>query len=355
MSIAENSYTHVNEIKKLLEWLGNPPRNPEQSNKLNEADCELIRLNDNSFLATTIDSISEEISSGLYQDPYTMGWVTAQASLSDLAAVGSTPLGVLFSAQWDNQSSVEFKKSVAEGFHDALKDAGTFLFGGDSGTTTSTVLTGVGIGICKNRPVTRLGITPGDYLCITGKTGCGPALSFRFLRNELKEQFPERNYRPQARLQQGQKLAEIASAMIDSSDGLLSSLNQLRFINKISFELQWNPSTLDPRAVKYCEQRDIPLWLLWVGEHGDFELIVTIPPENLSLAKLLSPDLQVIGKAVEGNEEITVNFINNLHEGRKKINMDLTQCLSSGHCIDAKSLSNRLKELIQYLKQENFP
>ena len=355
MPLENNSLTQNNEIKKLLEWLGNPPKNPNQINQVNESDCELLLLNNSSYLATTVDSISEEISIGLYQDPYTMGWVTAQASLSDLAAVGSSPLGLLFSAQWNDKTSVEFKKNVAKGFHDALNHAGSYLFGGDSGTSTSTVLTSVGIGLCNNRPVTRLGIKPGDFLCITGKTGCGPALSFRFLRNELSEQFPENYYRPQARLIQGQKLVGIASAMIDTSDGLLSSLKQLSMINQIGLELQWNSFTLDERAIQYCEQRDIPLWLLWIGEHGDFELIAAISPDKLSLAKCLVPDLQVLGRAVKAEDEISVDLLDIKNKKRIKLDMEFTQCLNSGQNVIATDLSFKLNEIIKYIRKEGLP
>ena len=46
------------------------------------------------LLAISTDGLSEEIATGLYTDPFTIGWVLVMAAASDLAAVGGRPLGV---------------------------------------------------------------------------------------------------------------------------------------------------------------------------------------------------------------------------------------------------------------------
>ena len=50
-------------------------RSPLQVNKIHESDSEIIKLKDNIFLAITTDSISEEIETGLYDDPWLIGWM----------------------------------------------------------------------------------------------------------------------------------------------------------------------------------------------------------------------------------------------------------------------------------------
>ena len=72
-------------------------RSPHQLNYPHESDAEIIQLNDNTKLAITTDSISEEISTGLYDDPYLIGWMIVTVNISDLAAVGATPIGILIS------------------------------------------------------------------------------------------------------------------------------------------------------------------------------------------------------------------------------------------------------------------
>jgi len=80
-----NSILENKVINKLIESF---ERSPMQWNKPHESDAEIIQLNDNTKLATTTDSISEEISTGLYNDPYLIGWMIVTVNMSDLAAVG---------------------------------------------------------------------------------------------------------------------------------------------------------------------------------------------------------------------------------------------------------------------------
>ena len=72
---------------------------PHRVNGVHEADAELVdpgAMNGH-LLAVTTDGVIEEISSGLYDDPYLMGWMLATVNLSDLAAVGADPMGLLVS------------------------------------------------------------------------------------------------------------------------------------------------------------------------------------------------------------------------------------------------------------------
>lgn len=346
-------------MQTLMKYIGKHLRHPKQIHRLNEADSEILCLDENYYLATTIDSIAEEISTGLYRDPYTMGWVCAQASLSDLAAVGVEPLGVLFSTQWSSAATDDFKKRVFQGFKEALEQAHTFLLGGDSGTTDSIVLTSVAFGVSSEKPCTRAGMEIGDFLCITGKTGCGPALAFRFLKNESESAFKEINFRPSAPIKAGKHLRKIASSMIDSSDGLLSALSQLQSVNQVGFELEWNPNVLDPDAIKYCQERQLPLWLLWAGEHGDFQILATIPEEKLNQAQNLCSDLQIIGKVVEKNAGVSLN-ISAFHsptgiKQQKKIDLNFFQLLNSGNVVEKQSLGKKFENVLTFVKQENYP
>lgn len=330
------------EMRRLKALLGAAPRSPLQTHGVNESDCEVLRLGDGRYLATTVDSVAEEITAGLYKDPYTMGWVAAQASLSDLAAVGAEPLGLLFSAQWGPRCDEGFKARAHEGFNDALRDAGAALLGGDTGGAASTVLTGVGIGICAAKPLARTGIRPGDVICMTGATGRGPALAYELLLGtDARAAFSEESYRPRARLREGRALAPYARAAMDTSDGLLSTLNTLRLLNGIEFELQWDEATLDAAAADYSRQRGIPLWLLWLAEHGDFELVAAVPPESLPQALKAVPGLKILGRA--SSENTSTIRIDGLTQ---RIDFSIASLTESGHGTDYRELVSFLQKWI---------
>jgi len=106
-------------------------RCPHQLNKPHESDAEIIQF-ENMQLAVTTDSISEEISRGLYDDPYLIGWMIVTVNISDLAAVGATPIGILISEIIPNDFSDEKLQLMQKGISDACQEYNTFVLGGDT-------------------------------------------------------------------------------------------------------------------------------------------------------------------------------------------------------------------------------
>ncbi|MBI3557174.1 MAG: thiamine-monophosphate kinase [Deltaproteobacteria bacterium] len=298
----------VLEITEIQKWLGRVPRHPRQTHGINESDSEVLALGQGRYLASTIDSIVEEIAYELYQDPFTMGWMCATASLSDLAAVGAKPLGLLFSAHWQTDFTLAQKKRAVQGLKAALKAAHTPLLGGDTGQALATHLTGVGLGTCDTRPLSRLGLKPGDVICMTGKMGLGPALGFRRLLGDPSRVLREKDYRPRARVDEGLRLRKLSGVRcaMDSSDGLASTLNTLCRLNKVGLALQWDERWLEPRAARYCRAMKLPLPSLLFGEHGDFQLVVGVRAEKLASVRRQVPGLYVLGKVLPERSGTTI-------------------------------------------------
>ena len=80
----------------------------------------------------------------MYTEPETIGWVAAQATLSDLAACGCKPLGVLLSTIWQFGTQLNFQKLLLHHFK-VLKIQNCYLLGGDNGNANSTVISCVGL------------------------------------------------------------------------------------------------------------------------------------------------------------------------------------------------------------------
>jgi len=66
------------EIREINRWVRHFIRSPLQQNAPHASDAELVEIPGNRafWLAVTIDTVSEEITKGIYRDPFTMGWVT---------------------------------------------------------------------------------------------------------------------------------------------------------------------------------------------------------------------------------------------------------------------------------------
>jgi len=273
------------------------PRSPLQINATHESDAELVRLDRASLparpadapgpvLAVTIDSIEEEIASGLYSDPYTIGWVACMASLSDLAATGASPLGLLMSETLPPDSTEADLCRLQAGIRDALREAGTFLLGGDTNTGRELRLTGCAVGIALSSPLRRVGMSPGDIVYSTGPMGAGNAFALLRLLGGRSASLP---FRPVARLAEGKILSGFASACMDSSDGLFTTLGELMRLNGIGIDLEagWE-ACLDETAASIASAHRLPPWSMLAGEHGEYELVFALPPDGIVRLEELS-------------------------------------------------------------------
>jgi thiamine-monophosphate kinase len=258
-------------------------RSPNQLNKPHESDSEIVKFG-KVKLAVTTDSISEEITTGLYDDPYQIGWMIVTVNMSDLAAVGVTPIGILISEIIPKNFSDEKIKELQRGISDACKAYDTFVLGGDTNEGENLILTGTAIGIIKNeKPLTRVGCKPGDILYSSGKLGSGNAYAISKLISNTNS-FTA--YTPLAQIKTRRIISKYASCCMDTSDGFISTLDQLMRLNDVGFKISTDiEKIINDDALNYSQKLNIPPWLLLAGQHGEFELIFTIQ-QNLKLAFL---------------------------------------------------------------------
>ena len=140
----------------------------------------------------------------------------------------------------------------------------------------SLVLTGTAIGIIKNEnTLSRVGCKPDDILYSSGKLGSGNAYAISKLISKTGSSI---NYKPEARIKLISSINKYATACMDTSDGLIATLDQLMRLNNVGFELKEDlEKVIDEDALKYSKNLNIPSWLLFAGQHGEFELVFTIP------------------------------------------------------------------------------
>ncbi|MBI4499960.1 MAG: thiamine-monophosphate kinase [Gemmatimonadetes bacterium] len=295
-----------------------------QLNGRHQSDAELISLPGGAVLALTTDSIVEEIETGLYQDPFLIGWMTVTVNASDLAAVGAAPLGILLNQTLTHDTDADFLARMQQGVAAACAACTLPVLGGDTnvGSRLQVGASAVGL-IQEGRPVTRLGARPGDHLFASGRLGSGggyalarmeplgmlcpsraagpggrvsepypelPASPTRQLQRTtgptapLVQRFPGGvsavPFRPQARLREGQILRCYASACMDTSDGVIPTLDELGRLNQVGFTLDPD-AAFDPAALALVCEANLPAWALLAGPHGEFELLFTVPPDRL--------------------------------------------------------------------------
>ena len=256
-------------------------RSEHQLNARHEADAELIRIpGTETTLAITTDAIVEEIETGLYEDPYLIGWMTVAANASDLAAVGADPLGILVNETLPVEASEGFIEALQRGVDDASRSMGLPVLGGDTNRSSRLHIGATAMGIIPDgQPMTRRGITQGDVLFASAPVGRGTAYAVLQLQGTG---LSSTTFRPRGRLAEGAVGRRYASACMDSSDGVIATLDELMRLNHIGFDLQTPVAAmLDPWALSVCQQTELPDWMMLAGPHGEFELLFTVPETNV--------------------------------------------------------------------------
>jgi thiamine-monophosphate kinase len=133
-----------------------------------------------------------------------LGWRAAAVNLSDLAASGAEPLGLLVTLALPASTSVDDVLALYEG----ISEAGAPVAGGDTTAGPAVVVSVTALGRSDRVPG-RSGARPGDTLVVTGPLGAAGAA------------FRAGSYvRPPVRLAEGRELAAHAHALLDVSDGL---------------------------------------------------------------------------------------------------------------------------------------
>lgn len=236
-------------------------------------DCALIPLG-STTLALSIDNSLENVHFRTdWLDFKAIGFRAAGTALSDLAAEGAKPVGVLVSLgvppNGKKTNGADPAAEIMAGVATMVHNLDARVLGGDL-TQSDHYIVDVCVVGTADRPVRRSGAREGDALWVTGYLG-GAALALEGLRAGKRLPDPLRNRYacPEPRIAAGLWLAHHgATAMIDISDGLTADAQHLSAASGVGLEIN-------------LEQ--IPCWegveaLAAVASGEEFELLVTMPP-----------------------------------------------------------------------------
>jgi thiamine-monophosphate kinase len=140
-----------------------------------------------------------------------LGFRAAAVNISDLSAAGAEPDGLIVSIGLPNDSDLADVIELYEG----IRETGVPVLGGDTTAADRVYLSVTALGRSERIPG-RGGAKVGDLIVVTGPLG-GAGAAFR----------EQRFARPPVRTQEGRRLAGLAHAMLDISDGLEQDLGHL--------------------------------------------------------------------------------------------------------------------------------
>jgi thiamine-monophosphate kinase len=197
------------------------------------------------------------------QDPADVAWKLVATNMSDLAAKGAEPLGVLLGYMLGPDDT-----RFLAGLEEALGHYNAPLLGGDTISGTGPQVLGLtAIGRATHCPVpSRGGARADDGLWITGPVGAA-MLGLEALRAGSGDSIAYR--RPVALLAEGKALASHVTAMMDLSDGLLLDGARMARASHVTLSID---SALVPIAAPESRRSEALRW----GE--DYQLLFAAPP-----------------------------------------------------------------------------
>ncbi|MFP4654869.1 MAG: thiamine-phosphate kinase [Methanohalobium sp.] len=154
----------------------NTSNNPDVIKKAGEDDCAVIDLGAEEFLVVTTDMLHRKTDFPLQMSAWQIGWMSAAVNLSDVAAMGASPSGILAAFGLPEDTELGFVEDVSKGLKDCANYCETSVIGGDMDNHDELTITGTAIGrIHKQNLLTRSGAKKGDKICVTGYTGSAGA------------------------------------------------------------------------------------------------------------------------------------------------------------------------------------
>ncbi|MDX1975935.1 MAG: thiamine-phosphate kinase [Rickettsiales bacterium] len=265
-------------------------------------------------LVVTKDAISEGVHFIGNEDPALIAKKLLRVNLSDLAAMGATPVAYFLAVILPRNTSVIFVERFAEGLNEDQTSYGIALAGGDTISTHGTLsfsLTALG-SVATGRALKRSGARAGDLVYVSGTLG-DSAIGLKLLQANLDanllpqatDYLSKRYYLPEPRLALGQKLVGIASSCMDISDGLLQDLGHICTASQCGARIERAKLPLST-IVRSLVSSDEKLWDDVVAGGDDYELLFTVPADRQWQVEALSNELGLtlshIGSITEGSD-----------------------------------------------------
>ncbi len=278
-------------------------------------DTAAIKVSGEKLLLFTSDSLVEDVHFKWdYTSPFQVGWKALVVNISDVAAVGGNPTHCLVSLALPSDTERNLVREVYRGLKKAASKYRVGIVGGDTVRAPSFIITVSLLGEVKRENIVlRSGAKPGDLIYVTGQLGssgaglaCLKAPNWK-VKPEIRQFLIKKHLTLSPRLVEGQKIAssQIATSMIDLSDGLASDLHRLAEESKVGAVL-WEdefPTALATEQLAKVMGKSLLEWILYGGE--DYELLFAVPPNKKEeLKQTLSFPHTLIGEIVDRDQGI---------------------------------------------------
>lgn len=267
-------------------------------------DCAVLESDDKNYLIASTDTILQKTHIPREMTANQIGGYAVNTVLSDIAAMGGTPQGILFSTGLPEDTPLEWLEELALGMEAAAKYHGTCIIGGDTQRADEITITGTGLGKVRcDLLMLRSNAMAGDKICVTGPIGTAAA-GFHSLINSKKgfETSIKAALEPKARIKEGQLISKYSRCCMDVTDGLALSLHEIARKSGVGLRIDWESIPIVEEVRKVSSDLKVSMEELVLYKGGDYELIFTIPEDNF---EPLKKELERLDSSIHMIGEIT--------------------------------------------------
>jgi len=257
-------------IRRIARRAGHPPNRVWP--KAIGDDAAILRPRKTEDLVLSTDAQVEGVHFLFHREPpRAIGRRALAVNLSDLAAMGASPVGALLSLCAPPDMALSVFDGMIAGFLEESRRFACPLVGGNLSRAEKCSLTVTVVGrVKRGRALRRQGLGIGDRLFVTGELGAAALARLRADRSGG----PLRRV-PQPRIEAGLALARMGSlrACIDVSDGLVSDLHQLLEMDALGAEIDFDRLPTPRGFRRGCAELGVEPGKLLVGGGEDYELL----------------------------------------------------------------------------------
>jgi thiamine-monophosphate kinase len=241
-------------------------------------DCALLSIPNGYELAITTDTMVENVHFFPNANPAQLGHKLLSVNLSDLAAMGATPIAVTLALTLPKVDE-NWLQEFSTGFLNLAQQYGVDLIGGDT-TKGALILTVQAMGLVPaGKALKRSNAQVGDLIFMSGFLG-DAGLGLKIMQGQ---KFDAKNalahfHQPSPRIETGLALCDVANACIDISDGLVSDLGHILKQSGVGATVEFEKLPLSNEVKNYIQQTGD--WQMPLISGDDYELCFTVSPQN---------------------------------------------------------------------------
>ncbi|MGS2717476.1 thiamine-phosphate kinase [Eionea flava] len=272
-------------------------------------DCAILSVPEQQQLVLSLDTLVEGRHFPASAAPYDIATRAMCTAISDLAAMGATPLWFTLALTLPDVNEA-WLEAFSRGIFDIADSHTMDLIGGDTTCGPLTISVQVHGCVDPGQLLTRGAACIGDHLFVSGNLGDGAAalaaIQGRITpSSEVLKHLHSRFYAPSPQIVLGRQLLPFSSAAIDISDGLLADAQHIADASGVGMRINIDQLPIDSALTHYSD--DYYSWALSGGD--DYQLLFTVSDDKIESFKRYSIqhalDVSAIGHVVDASHGVS--------------------------------------------------